>query len=132
MTLQLDRVDHIHIYVQDREAAEAWYGRVLGLKRVEELAFWAPGPGPLTLSDADGHVHLALFGRSAVANRTTVAFGVSAEAFLAWRSHLGKELGEVLNVVDHDASWSMYFTDPWGNPYEITCYDYDVLAAGLR
>jgi hypothetical protein len=44
-------IDHIHVFVQDREAAEAWYARVMGLSRSPGLEFWAADGGPLTIQD---------------------------------------------------------------------------------
>jgi catechol-2,3-dioxygenase len=35
-------------------------------------------------------------------------------------------------VKDHQVSWSLYFSDPDGNPYEITSYTYDQLGAQLH
>lgn len=28
------------------------------------------------------------------------------------------------HAMDHDRSWSVYFSDPWGNLLEVTTYDY--------
>lgn len=128
---RLERIDHIHVYVADRARAEAWYARVMGLRRVEALAFWAPGGGPLTLADAGGGIHLALFERACEPCRSTVALGCSADQFLAWRSHLAQALGRALEPVDHAVSWSLYFADLDGNPFEITCYEHAALAARL-
>src|SRR5687767_13333733 len=50
MQPQLATLDHIHVSVADRTAAEAWYRRVLHLERVERLAFWTADHGPLTLA----------------------------------------------------------------------------------
>ena len=66
MAPNLQDVDHIHVLVADRAAAEEWYARVLGLHRVPELV-----------------------------------------------------------------SWSLYFSDPDGNPYEITSYEYPDIEAAL-
>jgi catechol-2,3-dioxygenase len=115
-----------------RLAAEKWYARVLGLTRVPELAQWATEGGPLTLADASGKIHLALFERGVQPCRSTIALGVSATAFLAWREHLSNELDTPTNVEDHQLSWSLYFADPDGNPYEITTYEYDVVAKLLQ
>ena len=120
----LGRIDHIHVMVADRAAAEAWYARVFGMRRIEELAFWAEGGGPLTLASAEGLIHLALFERPRQPNRATIAIGVTAPQFLAWRKHLQAELGAEPKLEDHALSWSMYFSDPDGNPYEITTYDH--------
>jgi NAD(P)-dependent dehydrogenase (short-subunit alcohol dehydrogenase family) len=125
-------VDHLHVFVQDRAAAERWYADVLGLHRVEPLAHWAADGGPLTLADAADRVHLALFERPPQPNRATVALGVDAAAFLAWRAHLARWLGAAPEAVDHGQAWSMYFSDPDRNPYEITCHEHDTLAGALQ
>jgi catechol-2,3-dioxygenase len=127
----LDGIDHIHVFVTDRAAAEVWYGRVLGLARVPGLEGWAADGGPLTLADASGRIHLALFERGAQACRSTIALGVSAPGFMAWRKHLAAALGKAARTEDHQLSWSMYFTDPDGNPYEITSYEYDMVGKML-
>lgn len=121
-------IDHVHVYVIDRAAAESWYASVLGFSRVPELAFWAEG-GPLTLVDPSGTVHLALFQREAQKCRSVIALGASAGGLLAWQTHLAEALGHPIEMVDHQASWSIYFTDPDGNPYEITTYEYAEAAA---
>lgn len=126
------RIDHVHVYVADRAAAEAWYASVLGFARVPELAFWAPDNGPLTIVDGSGSVHLALFERAAEKCRSVIALGVNWREFLAWRAHLTAALGRPIEAVDHQVSWSLYFVDPDGNPYEITSYEYAELSAALR
>lgn len=128
----LQRIDHIHVYVSDRSAAEAWYQTVLGFTRIESLAFWAAEGGPLTLTEATGDIHLALFERPAQSRHATIAFGVTAENFLAWRDHLRGVPELAVELEDHDVAWSLYFCDPDGNPYEITCYNYNRLATHLR
>ena len=130
MAPELERVDHIHVFVADRAAAEHWYGRVLGLKRVPSLAFWAPDGGPLTLGNPSDTIHVALFERPAEAKcRSTIALGTSAEGLLAWQRHLAVELGKEPERVDHQVSWSIYFEDPDGNPFESTTYEHAPLAA---
>jgi catechol-2,3-dioxygenase len=120
----LSRIDHLHVFVADRTAAEAWYGRVLGLQRLPEFEHWAADGGPLTLADAGGAIHLALFERPAIRNRSTIAFGVDAAGFAAWRGHLADRLGATaVHFEDHGQSHSVYFSDPDGNPYEITTYE---------
>ncbi len=129
MPPRLERIDHIHIFVSDRAASERWYLEVLGFRRVPELEFWAPGGGPLTLQDSSGSVHLALFESPPQPCRSTIALAASATEFIAWQAHLGTLLGRPIQAVDHQVSWSLYFADPDGNPYEITSYAHDALAA---
>jgi catechol-2,3-dioxygenase len=127
----LERIDHIHIHVSNRVIAEAWYARVLGLRRLPEFEFWAVDGGPLTLSNASGSIHLALFERPRQACHSTIALAVTANEFVAWQDHLAKVLQQPVELADHDASWSLYFADPDGNPFEITCYDHAILASRL-
>jgi catechol-2,3-dioxygenase len=132
MVPTLKDVDHIHVYVADRAASEAWYARVMGLTRVAELEFWAPDGGPLTIGNASGSIHLALFERPPQECRSTVALSTTPTEFLAWRKHLAQVFERPIEAVDHEVSWSMYFRDPDGNPYEITSYEYAALAPELR
>jgi len=124
MTPSLDRIDHIHVYVSDREVSEQWYAEILGLSRVPELENWAPGGGPHTVANEAGTVHLALFERKPQPCRSTIAFGVTGPEFIAWRKHLLTALEEPIKVEDHALSWSLYFSDPDGNPFEVTTYEY--------
>ena len=116
--------DHIHVFVQDRSAAEAWYARVMGLRRSPGLEFWTDDRGPLTLQDEDDTVHIALFERPRQPNRATVALRASAEAFGRWRAHLSAFPELKVSLEDHAVSMSLYFSDPDGNPYEITTYEH--------
>jgi catechol-2,3-dioxygenase len=121
-------VDHIHVFVQDRKAAEGWYSRVMGLSRSPGLEFWAEGGGPLTLQDSADTVHIALFERMPQANRATVALRTSAQGLHAWQVHLSSFPEIKVNFEDHQVAVSIYFTDPDGNPYEITTYEYEAFA----
>ncbi|WP_162818113.1 VOC family protein [Aquirhabdus parva] len=125
MIPNLKSIDHIHIAVIDRSVSEKWYERVLGLKRIESLVFWSTNGGPLTIGNESNSVHLALFENTKKKISSTIAFDTSAQEFLGWHVHLSDELEQQVKFVDHDVSWSMYFTDPDGNPFEITCYEYD-------
>ena len=128
----LTGLDHIHVLVRDRAAAVRWYRDVMGLAPVPELEVWQADGGPLTLADAGGHVHIALFERAPAANnKAVIALGVDAPGFVQWREHLSRALGEPVAVVDHDLSLSLYFRDPDGNPYEITTYDVTSARAAL-
>lgn len=127
----LEDFDHVHVFVADRQAAVDWYARVLGLHPVAELAGWAADGGPLTIGNAAGSVHIALFERPTEKCRATLALRTTALAFLPWQAHLTLVLGHKIEAVDHELSWSLYFNDPDGNPYEITSYEYQQIAAAL-
>ena len=127
---QLDRIDHVHVYVKDRHVAEKWFREILGFQIQKEYEFWAVDGGPLTLENNTGSVHLALF-ESNKPPSSTVAFGVSGEEFLNWKKHL-ENLSIELRVSDHAKAWSMYFSDPFQNLFEITSYDFNVVKNNLE
>jgi catechol 2,3-dioxygenase len=130
MIPELNGIDHIHVYVANRDDAEKWYADILGLKRVEALMSWAVKGGPLTLENPEGNVHIALFERDDHSASTAIAFGASGEAFLAWLTHLENK-GLKLRVTDHKLAYSLYFSDPDQNMHEITTYDRDYVAEHL-
>jgi catechol-2,3-dioxygenase len=124
----IDAFDHIHVYVADLSAAEAWYERVLGFVRTKELEFWAAGGGPLTIQNESGSVHIALFERGRPKEcHSTLALRVSGVQYLRWRVHLQSALPGEFSEEDHEASVSLYFSDPDANPYEITSYEVSVV-----
>jgi catechol-2,3-dioxygenase len=130
MTPTLNGIDHVHIYVASWGEAEDWYETVLGFKRVEALMAWAVKDGPLTIENPEGNIHLALFESDSHPDTSVIAFGASGEEFLAWKVHLeGHDLE--LRLTDHKLTFSLYFSDPWGNPYEITTNARDHVAEQL-
>ena len=129
MIPKLSGIDHVHVYVTSWSEAEEWYETVLGFKRVEALMVWAVENGPLTLENPEGNVHLALFESDKPPN-STIAFGANGEEFLAWKAHLESHSLE-LRLADHKLAWSLYFSDPFGNLYEITTYNYEFAAKQL-
>ena len=128
----LKSIDHVHVFVLNRVAAIDWYLNVLGMKPIGELEFWSKDGGPLTITDPSGNVHIAIFESSKERCRSTIALGVGATEFMDWKQHLSEKLVQSLEAVDHTVSWSLYFTDLDGNPYEVTTYEYDAVAEQLR
>lgn len=126
----LQGIDHVHVYVHDRAAAERWYAQALGLARSPGLEFWAADGGPLTLQDAGNTLHLALFERAPRPNRATIALRTTAAGLRAWQQHLATVPGVQVSVEDHEVSVSIYFSDPDGNPFEITTYEHQAYRAG--
>ncbi|MEL6793778.1 MAG: VOC family protein [Pseudomonadota bacterium] len=140
--MQVARIDHVHMEVADRDVAADWYERVLGLRRHPDFAAWADDPmGPLILAGGDGFPTLSLFARAAAtpSRDTTVAFRVNATSFVEFIDGLSalnltdREGSAVTrdSVIDHDLSWSIYFTDPDMNRLEITTYDYAEVAKAI-
>jgi catechol 2,3-dioxygenase-like lactoylglutathione lyase family enzyme len=141
---RMGRLDHVHIRVPDRAEAAAWYGKHLGFEPVEQYAFWATGfeGGPLQISADGGRTMLALFqageGHPMVAQETGVAFSVDAEAFISFARSLPGEIsgpsGRPLvpnDLIYFDMCWAFDLADPWGNRYELNCYEYDRIKADL-
>jgi hypothetical protein len=105
--------------------------RFWGLSALRSRRFLAPGDGPLTIQNCEGTVHLALFEGTPEKRPSTIAFGVVADAFMKWQPHLGDVLGMQLQAVDNTVSWSLYFTNPDGNRFEITSYAYQTIEREL-
>lgn len=141
---RVSHIDHVEVFVADRYAAAQWYEQVFGLTILRDFAGWAEDPrGPLMISSDGGHTKLALFQgdppQAGAQSRFRVAFQVDSAGFLAFIErldtlelvhHSGERLSSA-HVVDHEKSWSLYFNDPYGNPFEITTYEYDAVRKKL-
>jgi catechol 2,3-dioxygenase-like lactoylglutathione lyase family enzyme len=141
---RMGRLDHVHIRVPDRAEAARWYADHLGFEPVEAFDFWATGfeGGPLQISADGGRTMLALFEATdehpLVPQQTGVAFSVDADTFISFARSLPCGLdsrqGEPLaltDLVDYDMCWAFDLVDPWGNLYELNCYDYQRVKAEL-
>ena len=126
MKPKLKNIDHIHIFVTDRQEALKWYENVLGLKPKRNLLFWAK-TGPLTIGNEEGSVHIALFEGETNENRSVIAFNTDGEEFINWHKKINDLVEGNIELEDHSVSFSIYFQDPYGNPYEITSYDYEII-----
>ena len=127
MNPKLQDIDHIHVFVSDSQKALDWYNNILGLKPSEEM-FVLPESGPLMIRNNEGNINIALFKGNTMNNKAVIAFKVSGEEFVNCHTAINNSLSENIEVVDHDIQFSIYFEDPFGNPYEVTSYDYDILA----
>ena len=118
------------LYVDDLDAAEAFYASVMGLERIAKVAgrhvFFRCGEGVLLLFDAaKTRVPPAPEAKFPVPPHGTrgeghLCFRGSEEEIARWKSHL--EANGV--AVEADFEWpqggrSIYFRDPAGNSLEI-------------
>ena len=127
MNSKLNNIDQIHVYVPKRHKALDWYSSILGLEPIQSLLFWAKS-GPLTIGNDEGSIHIALFEGEPNNNRSVIAFNTTGEDFINWHKNISNALSGSIEVDDHSVSFSIYFEDPYGNPYEITSYDYEILS----
>ena len=133
------KIDHLELYVPSRHEAAAWYRKVLGFQIVEEHVDWALEGGPLMITNDGGDTMVALFkgppqGDEKVRGLRRLAFRVSAEGFVRFIKDSGDWRDEPLgdaNVQDHRKAVSVYFTDPWGTPLEVTTYEYEAVKEAL-
>jgi catechol 2,3-dioxygenase-like lactoylglutathione lyase family enzyme len=140
----MGKLDHVHIRVPDRAEAARWYSEHLGFEPVDKFEFWAAGfdGGPLQITADGGETMLALFevsdGHPMIRQETGVAFSVDVDTFIqftrslpgAINNHFGKPL-TANDVIDFDMCWAYGLADPWGNEYELNCYDYDRIKSEL-
>jgi catechol 2,3-dioxygenase-like lactoylglutathione lyase family enzyme len=143
---RVSQIDHVELFVPDRDEAAKWYEEVLGLTVLRGYEDWAKDPhGPLMISSDDGSTKLALFegdprGPATTTGFQLVAFRVLGADFIQFLAGLSDVLltdtgGGRLTpaaVVDHDTAYSIYFNDSYGHQLEITTYEYDVATRLLR
>lgn len=147
-TVTVQRIDHVEVFVSDRYEAAEWYQRVFGLEimrgPVWEWAVNLPN-GPLFLANPSGSVKVSLFEGEPLRDhpprgQVQTCFTVDAESFLCFRDQL-HDLGlynrfgdrvTVDQISDHKLAWAFYFTDPYGNRYELNTYDYEPVRVALQ
>ncbi len=128
--------DHLELFVPDRAAAAAWYREWLGFEPMPEHADWAEC-GPLMLTCDRGRTMLALFhgaplGAEKPKGWRRLALRADAAEFAGFVRRFRASGRALDGPVDHAKAWSVYFTDPWGNPLEVTTYDHAEAARQLR
>jgi catechol 2,3-dioxygenase-like lactoylglutathione lyase family enzyme len=141
---RMGALDHVHIRVPNMAEALTWYSTRLGFAPVPAYDFWAEGVdgGPVQISADDGRTCLALFEaneRSPMVPQTNgVAFSVDAETFVSFVRSLPNGIDHpdggrltAAHLVDFDLCWAIDLVDPWGNRYELNCYDHDRVRVDL-
>ena len=122
MDSKLQSIDHIHVFVSNGQKALDWYKNILGLMPADGTID-LPESGPLIIKNNEGNINIALFKGKPTDNHAVIAFKVSGEEFINYQKTINYLLTVDLEVVDHDSQFSIYFEDPFGNPYEITSYE---------
>jgi catechol 2,3-dioxygenase-like lactoylglutathione lyase family enzyme len=120
----LDRVLETILYVDDLDAAERFYGDVLGLeldsKKDGLFVFFKCGPGMLLLFEP----HAASAGRNVPAHGARgpghVCFAVAEDDLDGWKARLAA----AGVAIEQEMDWprggrSFYFRDPAGNSLEL-------------
>lgn len=118
----IDALDHVHVYVEDVPLAAEWYQRMLGFEFDPAFAQWYVEGGPYVIRCAAAA--LSLFQRTSPKPGNTIAFAIQATKLKELLERLAQhEL--TFTLVDHQLTWSVYFTDCCANPIEVTCNDYE-------
>ncbi len=141
---KMGSLDHVHLVVPDRAQAARWYQDQLGFEVVAEYELWTRVEGgPLHLSADGGRSGIALFQLGHGHTQTTLekgaAFRVDAEHFIAFARSLGSTevrdmSGQALDrgaVIDFDLCYAYDFQDPWGNRFELNCYEIEAVKREL-
>jgi catechol 2,3-dioxygenase-like lactoylglutathione lyase family enzyme len=131
MAYRVKHIDHVELLVPDIRKTEAWYRKVLGMKRVHA---WDPEPVMI----GAGKTKLALFtapgrrpkgkrprGKGKDGHRVSygylrVAFLTSTKGFERAQRRLKRLRIPFRGPIDHDLAYSIYFQDLNGLPLEIT------------
>lgn len=138
-------IDHVELYVSDLEEATTWYERVFGFSPDDDYEVWRQRDGgPLILTVTES-TKLAMFERESAirgdgVSPNQIAFQTDADGFLAFLDRLDSldltdRDGDPVtseDVVDHDLSYSLYFTDLDENRVELTTNEYEIVASQLE
>ena len=135
--MRVTQIDHVELEVPNRYAAARWYQTVLGFEICREYQSWAGSrSGPLMISTDGGNTKLALFeghpqGVERPIGIRRIAFRIGGDDFIGLLEQLDAlKAGDSVTrseIADHGKSFSVYFSDPYGNRLEVTTYDYEAV-----
>lgn len=125
----LDGILETAVYVDDMEAAHAFYSGILGLKRMvgsDRLYAYDAGPAQTLLVFHRGHTGEdvptdgGLVPGHDTSGHSHFAFRISKEQLDAWRTYLDEAGVEIISEVTWPAGGlSLYLRDPDGNVLEL-------------
>lgn len=124
MTPRVREVLETSVYAADLDAAERFYGGVLGLERIARVpgrhVFFRCGARVFLVFRAERTREPGLLPPHGAAGPSHMAFAVPRAELAAWRRHLWEHGVEI----ESDFAWprgghSLYFRDPAGNSIEL-------------
>lgn len=124
-TMKIKAIIETAIYVDDLNAAEDFYSRILGLKMIrkepDHYVFFQVGDSNVLLAfNPQATLKSDTLPPHGASGRSHFAMGIEADSLDAWREHL--ETQKV--AVEMEVEWppggkSLYFRDPAGNLVEL-------------
>jgi catechol 2,3-dioxygenase-like lactoylglutathione lyase family enzyme len=123
-TVAIDRVLETVLYVDDLDAAESFYGEVLGLtldsRREGLFAFFRCGSAMLLLFEPDAAASGRIVPAHGAKGPGHVCFALPEDALAAWQARL---IAAGV-AIEQEVGWprggrSFYFRDPAGNSLEL-------------
>jgi catechol-2,3-dioxygenase len=127
--MRVTQIDHVELEVPDRYAAASWYQTVLGFEICPEYEPWAGAAyGPLMISTDGGNTKLALFegqpqGLERPIGIRRIGFSIGGDDLVRLIEELtalkGGDAVKRSEMADHGKSFSVYFSDPYGNRLEV-------------
>ncbi len=123
--MKVSKVLETSLYVNDLDAAEAWYTRVLGLETYAKLegrhVFFRLPDGMLLLFNPESTKSNTMeLGSHGAHGDGHVAFEMAEDEIQPWRDHLAA-VGVPIEL-EHtwpNGGFSIYFRDPDGNSLEV-------------
>jgi catechol 2,3-dioxygenase-like lactoylglutathione lyase family enzyme len=125
--MQVKQILETCLYVDDLDAAEAFYSQVLGLKALSKVEgrhiFFRCGGGvfllfnPARTSQSEGPLPVPTHGGRGPGH---VAFAMSADEIESWREQFHRNGVEIeAEITWPSGGQSLYFRDPAGNSVEL-------------
>ncbi len=128
--MPITRLNHAVLYVRDIEASVAFYGDVLGFRRLDLLPDGFHGAAFLQAEGSTNDHDLGLFSVGAQAGDSAAGRGTVGLYHLAWEvDTLGelrriagvlREHGALVGASDHGSTKALYAHDPDGIEFEVS------------